>query len=190
MRNIAVFIDRDGTLIEDVGYISSIDALSVIDGSADAIRRLNKAGIKVVIITNQAGIARGFFDEDTLITIHERLIEILSEHNAVIDKIYYCPHYPEGTVPEYSISCLCRKPEPGMVEKAVEELGIDLKRSYIVGDKASDIELAQRIGARGILVLTGYGSNVVKDNEVNPTYIAPSLKEAVEWILMTVNNKL
>lgn len=186
-RNIAVFIDRDGTVTEEVGYLNNIDRLKLIKGTSNAIRLLNKKGLKVVVITNQAGVARGYFPEELIHKAHERLKKLLSKSGAYLDGIYYCPHHPEGKNKKYRKICDCRKPNPGMIETAANELNIDIKSSYVVGDKLSDVALAQNVGAKGILVLTGYGKGELeyfKDNGCKkPDYVAEDLHEAVVWIL-------
>lgn len=154
MSRAAVFLDRDGTLNLDKGYVHRMDDWEWIPGAIDAIAALNKAGFLVVIITNQAGIARGYYDEADMNNLHKRINGELKEHGATIDGFYHCPHHPEfGAVRE----CECRKPMPGLIYKARHDLDIDLGRSWLVGDKASDIQAALAAGVKPILVLTGYG---------------------------------
>lgn len=183
----AVFLDRDGVLIEEVGYLSDVDQLRFIPHAAEAVHLLNKAGMKVILITNQSGVARGYFSEATINQIHQEMAKQLSGEKAFIDSIYYCPHHPEGKVERYAIQCDCRKPSLGMLTKAAEEHGIDLKHSYLVGDKLSDVGCAQKAGMTSILVLTGYGKDEKKkitgSSFVKPTYIAKNLYEAAQWII-------
>lgn len=174
----AVFLDRDGTLNEDTGYIGSPDGFTLLYGAGEAVKRLNEAGLRVVVITNQSGIGRGFFDEAALGVVNARLTELLTLEGALLDGIYYCPHLPDE-------GCSCRKPETGLILKAVAELGLDLARSFVVGDKASDIELGQRVGASSVLVLTGAGKEEQGNisAEKGPDYVAKDLSEAASWII-------
>jgi len=183
----AVFLDRDGTIIEEVGYLDNIGQLKLIPGAAKAIGRLNKAGIPVVLITNQSGIARGYFSESLLGQLHQRLNELLEAESAYLDAIYYCPHHPTEGNPPYRQPCNCRKPKPGMVEQAIKDLQLGNRRFFVVGDKGVDMELAGRVGAEGILVLTGYGRKekklLDKIVKVQPAYITTDLPQAVQWII-------
>ena len=154
----AVFLDRDGTLIEERGYLSKLEDIALFADTPAALRRLRDAGFALVVVTNQAGIARGYFDEAFVQKAHRCLGEMLAAEGIVIDGYYYCPHHPDGLVPEYSRVCRCRKPAPGMVEHAARDLDLDVDRSFVVGDKWLDVELATNAGARGILVRTGYGA--------------------------------
>jgi len=154
----AVFLDRDGTLIEERGYLSKLEDIALFADTPAALRRLRDAGFALVVVTNQAGIARGYFDEAFVQKAHRYLGEMLAAEGIVIDGYYYCPHHPGGLVPEYSRVCRCRKPAPGMVEHAARDLDLDVDRSFVVGDKWLDVELATNAGARGILVRTGYGA--------------------------------
>ena len=174
----AVFLDRDGTLNKDTGYIGSPDGFTLLYGAGGAVKRLNKAGLRVVVITNQSGIGRGFFDEAALNAVNARLTELLTLEGALLDGIYYCPHLPDKR-------CSCRKPETGLILKAAGELGLNLARSFVVGDKASDIELGQRVGASSVLVLTGAGKEEQGNinAEKGPDYVAKDLPEAASWII-------
>ncbi len=189
----AVFLDRDGTINEETGYLDRLEKLSLIPGAAEAIRLLNGQGIKVVVVTNQSGVARGLFDEAFIGTLHARLTAILRQEGAALDGIYYCPHHPtEGQEP-YRLRCDCRKPAPGLLLLACEELGLDCSRSYMVGDTLYDIEAGARADIRGILVRTGYGNAAAETlaapraNDgtmaVQPVHIATDLLDAVKWIL-------
>lgn len=157
-----VFIDRDGTLNEDTGYISHPDGLILYPFAADAVRLINQAGLKVIVVTNQSGVARGLYSEETLRQIHAKMSDELSKKGARLDSVYYCPHHPEFGDRQYRLDCDCRKPRPGMLIRAAREHQIDLSRSYVIGDKASDIRLASNVGARGVLVLTGFGKATVE----------------------------
>jgi D-glycero-D-manno-heptose 1,7-bisphosphate phosphatase len=182
-----VFLDRDGTLNEEIGYIREVPKLQLIAGAADAVRRLNEAGVAAVLVTNQSGAARGYYGEDHIKQLNARLVALLEAAGARLDAVYYCPHLPEGTVQPYSCECTCRKPEPGMVVQALlEHPQFDKSRSYVVGDKSTDVELAEKCGAKGVLVTTGYGQDVLAGKyqwPVQPHYTAPSIVDAVNWIL-------
>ncbi|MBE9547677.1 MAG: D-glycero-beta-D-manno-heptose 1,7-bisphosphate 7-phosphatase [Proteobacteria bacterium] len=181
-KNTAVFLDRDGTINEEVEYLSSLEELNIYPNSFEAIRLINESEMLAVVITNQSGVARGYFDDDFVRTVHSRINEILQEKGGYIDRFYYCPHHPTEGKGRYLRSCDCRKPEPGMLIRASEELDIDLARSYMVGDAAKDIELAERVGAKGILVKTGYGKNVTS-SDIKPAHIAEDILDAVKWIM-------
>lgn len=178
-RRIAVFLDRDGTINQDVGHIGTIDRFEMIPGSAEAIARLNRLGIRVIIVTNQSGAARGYFTEEQIGEVHRHLRQILSTVGGHLDAIYYCPHHPEIA------SCVCRKPEMGMIERAIAENRIDLSGSYVVGDKPLDMGLA-RGGMKGVLVRTGHGEASLREmmqSGKRPDHVADDLAAAVEWIL-------
>lgn len=185
--NKAVFLDRDGTVNEEVGYLRNLADLRLIPGAGAAIKRLNDSGLKVVLVTNQSGIARGYFSESLLQEIHTRLEQMLHEEGARLDAIYYCPHHPSAGNSHYTKECDCRKPGTGLIDKAARDLDIDVKQSYVVGDKWSDVELGQRAGAHSVLVRTGYGStedgNVRPPHLVDPDFIAHTIIEAADWII-------
>ena len=172
----AVFLDRDGTINDDTGYIDSPGRLVLIGGASSAIKKLNLKGFRAVVITNQSGVGRGYFSKEASDAVNKRLEEILKKQGAHLDAIYYCPHHPDD-------NCECRKPGTGLLEKAKRDFNIDFKKSYVVGDKASDVEIAKNIGCKGILVLTGMGKDEKKKLKSVPSYIADDLKDAVEWII-------
>ena len=182
-----VFLDRDGTLNEEIGYIHDVSMLNLIAGAAESVQKLNSANVAAILVSNQTGAARGFYAEDHIRLLNERLIKLLESKGARLDGIYYCPHLETGKVAELSIKCRCRKPEPGLVEKAFEEHSdLDPNRAYVIGDKASDVALAQNCGAKGILVKTGYGQAVADGRyqyHVDPAYTANTITDAVNWIL-------
>lgn len=188
-----VFLDRDGTLNEEVGYIRDLNDLHLIAGAGAAVRKLNDAGVAAVLITNQTGAARGYYAEQHIRDLNQRLQELLTAEGAHLDGAYYCPHLPEATVAEYACACACRKPEPGLVEQALQEnVALDRGRSYVVGDKATDVELAERCGARGVLVTTGYGQAVLDGTyqwKVKPHFTAANIVEAIDWILSDLKVK-
>jgi len=183
MSRPAVFIDRDGTLIEEHGYLVRLDMLSVFPWSADAIRLLNRAGFATVVITNQAAVARGMIDEGFVATVHRELDARLGR--ARVDAYYYCPHLEAAPVERYRQACSCRKPEPGMILRACRDLDIDPRRSFMVGDRWLDIVCGQRAGTRSILVRTGHGreEEEAPQDGVRADAILNNLMEAVAWIL-------
>jgi len=183
----AVFLDRDGTVAEEVGYVNHASRVRLLPGSAQAVRRVREAGFLAVVVTNQAGVARDYFEEFVVRQANQRLMELLSQEGTTLDGIYYCPHHPrEGAAP-YRQDCDCRKPRPGMLRRAAQDLGIDLARSYMVGDGLVDIGAARAAGVVPVLVLTGYGRGHLEHRRsrwtVEPEHIAEDLPEAVEWIL-------
>jgi D-glycero-D-manno-heptose 1,7-bisphosphate phosphatase len=186
-KGVAVFLDRDGTLCEEVGYLDSPAKIRLIPGAAEAIRLLNENGLKAVLVTNQSGVARGFFSETRLGEIHRELCRMLRAEGASLAGVYYCPHHPTEGKGEYLCACDCRKPASGLIRRAAADLGLDLGRSYCVGDRLADLECGRQAGAKGILVLTGYGkeesSLAGTARGRGPFAVAPSLREAVRWIL-------
>ena len=181
----AVFLDRDGTLIEEAGYLDRLERLMFFPFSIDAVRLLNRAELPVVIVTNQAGVARGIFPESFVGEAHAHLRDRLQAGGATLDGFYYCPHHPDGTVEPYRRSCDCRKPGDAMLRRAAVELDIDLARSTVVGDRWHDIEAGARVGARTVLVRTGYGRTEEQRPKpgVTADAITDNLIEAVSWIL-------
>ena len=169
----AVFLDRDGTISEDVNYCSSVEDFHILPTVPEAIRLLNDVGFKVVLITNQSGISRGYFTEAILAEIHAEMESELAKYGAFIDAIYYCPHHPDD-------GCGCRKPKPGLLTKAAEELGIDLKFSYMIGDMQKDIDVGKAVGCKTVLITTGPDGG---DGVTNADYTAGSLSQAAQWII-------
>ncbi|MCX5848355.1 MAG: HAD family hydrolase [Deltaproteobacteria bacterium] len=183
-------MDRDGTINEEVGYLDSLDKMKIIPGAYEAIRLINESGMKVVVISNQAGVARGLFTEKFVKTTNDYLQTVLRQQGAYINNFYYCPHHPTEGIEPYRQICECRKPAPGMLLKAALDLNIDLSLSYLVGDRFLDMEAARKAGVKGILVKTGYGSELLQDDGPNksteenrPDFIAEDILEAVRWIL-------
>ncbi|MFH0702665.1 MAG: HAD family hydrolase [bacterium] len=189
-----VFLDRDGTLIEEVGYIKDIKDIKFIGKAVESIKKLNEHNILVILISNQSGIARGYFKETDVENINNRIKELLTEKDAYLDGIYYCPHHPDGIVKEFSKDCDCRKPKAGLIYQALNDFQeIDLKKAYVIGDKATDIELARNVGCKGILLKTGYGSEVIQgkyQNYTEPDYIADNIEGSVEWILKKLKDAI
>ena len=153
----AVFIDRDGTISEEVGYVNHVSRFRLFPYAAEAIRLLNRHEWLAIVITNQAGVARGYFDEELVQRIHQQMNADLRSAGAKLDQIYYCAHHPSVGAAPYRVACDCRKPLPGLITKAAHEFSIDLSQSWMVGDRYSDIELARNAGVKSALVMTGYG---------------------------------
>ena len=183
----AVFLDRDGTINEQMGYINHISRFQLLPGVAEAIRRLNEADIPVVVVTNQSGLARGYFPEELLVAVHEKMERLLAEQGAHVDGIYICPHHPEAKNEKYRLACNCRKPGTGLLVRAAEEKDLDLARSFVVGDRWSDLKSAVACGATPVLVLTGYGRGdaqyIGPGQEVQPAFVGVDLAAAVRWII-------
>lgn len=156
----AVFLDRDGVLIEDAHFVGERDRVRLIPGSAEAVAQLNRAGWPVVVVTNQSGVARGRFTEADVAAVHAHLAELLTSYGARVDAFHYCPHHPEADLAEYRQPCDCRKPRPGLLLQAAAGLGLDLAASWMIGDRVSDLEAGAAAGCRTVLVRTGYGRQV------------------------------
>ncbi|MEC4896197.1 MAG: HAD family hydrolase [Oscillatoria sp. PMC 1051.18] len=193
MAKRAVFLDRDGVLNVEAGYIRNVEDLHLIPGAAEAVRQLNNLGIFCCLISNQSGPARGYYPLSHVEALHERLCQLLyAEAKAKLDALYFCPYLsPEagGTNPEFTRWSTWRKPNTGMLVAAAWENDLDIFNSFVVGDKATDIDLAHNAGAQGILVKTGYGQDVIGGTYQHPTqpdYLARDLAEAVEWIFLSV----
>jgi D-glycero-D-manno-heptose 1,7-bisphosphate phosphatase len=176
----AVFLDRDGTISEEMGYVNHADRLRIFPYAAAAIRRLNEAQIPVIVVTNQSGVARDIFPESLVHQVHEKMIAELAGGGARVDAIYFCPHKAED-------ACECRKPNPGLLERAAREHALDLAASWVVGDRYADLEMAHAAGGRGILVMTGYGRGEYELHHAKwprqPDALAEDLTEAVRRIL-------
>jgi D-glycero-D-manno-heptose 1,7-bisphosphate phosphatase len=154
-RRPAVFLDRDGTLVEEVPYLHEPERVALVAGAAPALAALAAAGFALVLVTNQAGVARGYYDEAAVAAVHRRVAALLARDGVRLDGMLWCPHHPQGTVARYARACRCRKPGPGMLETAARELGLDLPASYLIGNHASDLGAAAAAGATGLLVRTG-----------------------------------
>ncbi len=186
MKRPAVFIDRDGTISEEVGYVNHPSRYKVFPYSAQAVRLLNERDWLAVLVTNQAGVARGYFAEELIGAVHDILIRELDTVGARLDAIYYCPHHPSVGDAPYRVDCDCRKPKPGLVRRAAEELNIDLRRSWMVGDRYGDVEMARNAGIQAAFVLSGYGRGEWEYKNAawkcEPDLIAENLLAAVEAI--------
>lgn len=182
----AVFLDRDGTMIRDVGYLSRREDVTWYPWTIEAVRLLGRAGFTVCVTTNQGGIGLGFYDEAFLRSLHEDMSATLAQAGANVDGWYYCPHHPDAIIDSLRVDCDCRKPRPGMIRQAAQEHPIDLSQSFVIGDKIADVGLATAVGARAVLVRTGYGAAEVKRHSGNvpgTSHVAETLLEAVSWIL-------
>jgi len=190
MKRPAVFIDRDGTISEEVGYVNHPSRFRLFPYSAEAIRLLNDSGWLAIVVTNQAGVARGYFSEDVIRKIHQQLVSALHAESARLDAIYYCAHHPSVGEPPYRLDCDCRKPKPGLIEQAGRDFEIDMASSWIAGDRYSDVELARNAGLRSAFVLSGYGRGEWEYQSQGwkhrPDLVCENLLEAVKSI---VNHK-
>ena len=183
----AIFMDRDGTLCEEVGYVNHLSRFRLFTYSVDVVRWINRSGRLAVLVTNQAGVARGYFPESLIAEVHAHLTRTLADGEAHLDGIYYCPHHPTVGEPPYRQACDCRKPRPGLLLRAAQDLDIDLARSWMIGDRYSDVKLAWTVGARGAFVKTGYGRGEFELFRSGwprqPDLVAEDLLQAVEHIL-------
>ena len=182
----AVFLDRDGTVNEDVSFLNRLSDLRLFPWSADAIRLLNRAGFCTVVTTNQSGVGRGLIPEPFVLTVHDEIDARLARAGARIERYFYCPHHPVEGLGAYRQACECRKPRPGMILTAAREMGLDLTRSVMVGDRRMDVAAGHAAGVRAILVRTGVGAaeeRALADGEERPDAILDNLMEAVGWIL-------
>jgi D-glycero-D-manno-heptose 1,7-bisphosphate phosphatase len=183
----AVFLDRDGTINEQMGYINHTSRFRLLPRVTAGIRLLNERGLPVVVATNQSGLARGYFPPELLAEVHEKMHRELAAAGARVDAVYVCPHHPEAKRPEYRRNCDCRKPRSGLFRQAARDLGLDLCRSYLVGDRWTDLKAAANCHLTGILVLTGYGlgdlAYIGPHEKIQPAYIAQDLYDAAQWII-------
>ena len=180
-------MDRDGTINEQMGYINHISRFVLLPGVPEGIRLLNEHGFLAIVVSNQSGVARGYFPIELVDEVHASLKESLKNRGAFFDGIFFCPHYPRGDPGEYCIECDCRKPKTGLIDRAREAFAIDMTQSYMVGDRHTDMEFAHRAGLAGILVETGYGRGdiryILPRKRVKPVHIARDLLDAVQWAL-------
>lgn len=173
----AIFLDRDGTINIEKDYLHKIEDFEFEPGSLEAIKIFTDLGYEVIIVTNQSGIARGYYTERDLIKLNDYMIEKINDFGGKILECYFCPHHPEKGIEEYKVDCQCRKPNPGMLEEAIEKYEIDRDKSYMVGDKISDIEAGQRARVKSVLVKTGYGLKTLEKNNID----APVFKNLFEF---------
>lgn len=175
-RKPAVFLDRDGVLTEEKSYIASVEELSIFPYTAECIRQMHRKGYYAIVITNQSGIARGLFTEDNLVEMNEYL-----KINAGVDAVYFCPHHPDGKVKQYKKICKCRKPEIGLIEQACKDFNIDMDKSYMVGDRASDILAGKKAGIKTVLLESGYGTKRL-EADVMPDYVFEDLRNVLQLL--------
>lgn len=194
----AIFIDRDGTLNEEVGYIRDLAEFRLFDFAAEAVRLVNEAGWLVIVVTNQSGIARGLFSEEFLAQVHAQMLTELEGDGARVDGIYFCPHHPTTGDAPYRQNCDCRKPQAGLLLRAAEDFELDLSLCAVIGDRLRDVQTAQTVGARSVLVLTGYGQEELYGTErsddkaihgQSPDHVGTNLLEAVRWVINEFNPK-
>ena len=187
MKRPALFMDRDGTISEEVGYVNHPTRFRLFPYTAAAIKLLNENGWLAIVVTNQAGVARGYFSEDVIIQIHEQVQRDLQNASAKLDAIYYCAHHPSVGEPPYRLDCDCRKPRTGLIDRAAADFQIDLARSWMVGDRYGDVELARNAGLHSAFVLSGYGRGEWEFQrgswQIEPELVAEDLLEAVKTIV-------
>ena len=176
LSNKAVFLDRDGTIIEHVNYLSKCDEVKLLPKVEVAIKLLNESKFKVIVVTNQSGVARGYFTEKTVRNVNKYVLELLNSLGAYIDGVYYCPHHIEGTMGDYGRDCYCRKPNPGMLKKAACDFSIDLTSSFVVGDTYTDVEAGRRVGCKTVLLADRRDSSMAD-------HVTTDLHGAVKWIM-------
>lgn len=186
MKKRAVFIDRDGTINKEVGYPGDFEKIRIYPESFEAVRRLNRAGLLAIVTTNQSGVGRGLFSEEDVAGIHEKMAAAFAARDARLDAFYYCPHFEGSANPVYAVACDCRKPNAGLALRAAADFGIDLGRSYLIGDKADDVAFGLNIGATPVLVLTGAGpasEKRLREQGLAAGHIASDVLAAVRWII-------
>ena len=184
-RKSGIFMDRDGTLIEEANYLADPAGVKLIPNIAPGLRRLQEQGRTLLVVTNQSGIARGLYTLDAMVRVNERLENLLRQAGVTLDRIYFCPHHPQGNVPEFTTDCGCRKPAPGMLERGLREFGLSAQASWMIGDKLADIESGHKVGMRTILVLTGYGAKTraaLMPGDVQPDFIMDDFATAAQCI--------
>jgi D-glycero-D-manno-heptose 1,7-bisphosphate phosphatase len=191
MMKPAVFLDRDGTLNEQMGYINHVARFILLPRAAEAIRILKRSGYLVIVVSNQSGVARGYFPIQLVEEVHRHMQAQLAKQGAAVDGVFFCPHHPHGSVAEYRVDCECRKPKTGLIAKACEHFDIDMSRSYVVGDRYTDLEMAFRSELQGVLVRTGYGRGeieyVLPGRPRRPRHVARDLLDAARWIIKKEN---
>jgi len=186
MKNKAVFLDRDGTLIQERGHIGTIRQVRFIPGAFAALKKLRQSGFKIVIVSNQSGVARGIISQSQVEKVNRHILNVLNLHNIKIDALYYCPHHPQYGNGSYKKKCACRKPAAGMATTAQKKLNLSLRKCYVIGDKLTDVEMAQKIKAKGILVLTGFGReqwSKAENHPGQPDFLAKNILDAASWIV-------
>lgn len=182
MNRTYVLLDRDGTIIYDRHYLADPAGVELLPGAATGLRRLQQLGCGLIVVTNQSGIGRGYFDEPTLGRIHDRMRELLAAEHVTLDAIYFCPHTDDD-------ACGCRKPQPGLATQAARDFELDLRRCYMVGDKCVDVELGSRVGATSILVRTGYGREAERQGKCRAEFVADDLVAVAEFVAAKIEDR-
>ncbi len=182
MKNKAVFLDRDGVINEDFGYVHKIENFHIYPEVFPALRKLQEAGYKLLIVTNQSGIAVGYYTEEDFLKLTDYMLNVFKKEGIHIDKVYYCPHHPEGVIPELSFKCDCRKPESGMIKQGIKEFNIDPSASFLIGDKENDIKAAHKEGIKAALVKTGQGMKYVNNTEAD--FVGENILDVVENFIL------
>lgn len=182
MRNKAVFMDKDGTLIVDVPFNVNPDLIRLQDHAIEGLKRMKQLGYELILISNQSGVARGYFEESALRQVEQKIRELLAEHDITLDAFYYCPHHPQGSVERYAIDCPSRKPQPGMILKAAQDREIDLAKSWMIGDILHDIEAGNRAGCRTILIDNGNETEWMMNDFNHPDFTVRTINDAATKI--------
>ncbi|RYY34584.1 MAG: HAD family hydrolase [Sphingobacteriaceae bacterium] len=188
--NKAIFLDKDGTLIPDIPYNVDPELISLQPDAATGLQQLQNEGYLLVIISNQAGVARGYFTEDKLPFVEQRIVHLLATYNLQLSGFYYCPHHPDGVAESYSMDCNCRKPKPGMLQKAAWELNIDLSQSWMIGDILNDIQAGNSAGCQTVLINNGNETEWLTGEYRTPTLVCKTINEAAQSILKINRNEL
>ena len=178
-----VFLDRDGTINVEVSYLHRVEDVQLIKNVPEAINLLNHNGYKVIVLSNQSGVARGYFSEEDVRGVNREIDRLIRLKGGEIEDFYFCPHYLGGKIQKYAIQCSCRKPGIGMIGRAAQDYDIDISNSYMIGDKASDVKMANNAGCRSILVKTGYGLEECSNIAIEADFIAEDLLDAAKWII-------
>lgn len=192
MAERAVFLDRDGTINEEVNYLGRTDRFQLLPDAAEGIKILNALGLKIIVVTNQAGVARGYFTEATVRRLNRHMVQMLQAQGARIDAVYYCPYHPDAEIGRYRSEADCRKPRPGMLVQAAQAHDLDLRASFLVGDKLTDLQAGRAVGCTTVLVRTGYGGAAERDLPPDRTladHVADTLFDAAQWIARLVAQK-
>ncbi len=189
-QEVGVFFDRDGTINVDLDYLADPDKLQLIPGAAKAIKEANELGVRVFVITNQSGVARGLYREEDVLAVHHRLERVLKDSGARIDALFYCPHHPDYGIAPYRKVCKCRKPSTGMLREAQKSFGIDLRASFVVGDKCTDVKTGKNAGCGTVLVLTGYGATESDDCGAEADFVAQDIYDAWKYIKRKVRKQI
>ncbi len=179
----AIFLDKDGTLVHDVPYNIDPARIRLTPGAGKGLAILQRAGYRLIVVSNQSGVARGYFGEEALVPVQARLSELLASHGVTLDGFYYCPHHPQGSVLQYAVTCACRKPAPGLLRLAAEELDLALAESWMIGDILDDVEAGHRAGCRTILIDNGNETEWILSSERHPDYTTSNLGQAAQLIL-------